>query len=81
MKIYGNACNKENLKTLKYHIFKETLDLSTVYSKCGHEYNNYLKRGQKSITNHIIMPQENTSQEFRLININKTRNYFIKEIN
>ena len=80
MKIYGNACNKENLKTLKYHIFKET-DLSTVYSKCGHEYNNYLKRVQKSIRNHIIMPQENTSQEFRLININKTRNYFIKEIN
>ena len=69
MKIYGNACNKENLKTLKYP-----------NPKCGHEYYNYLKRVQKSITNHIIMPQENTSQEFRLITINKTRNYFIKEI-
>ena len=27
------------------------------------------------------MSEENISQEFRLKNINKTRNYFIKEIN
>ena len=32
------AINKENLKKLKYHIFlKNTLSLSIVYSKCGHE--------------------------------------------
>ena len=32
------AINIENLKKLKYHIFKKTLNLSIVYNKCGHEY-------------------------------------------
>ena len=33
------AINIENLKTLKFDIFfKETLDLSIVCSKYGHEY-------------------------------------------
>ena len=37
--------NIENLEKLKYHIFKKkTLNLSTVYSKCGHEYKKYLKK-------------------------------------
>ena len=39
MKIYSNVCNKywmfKNPKIS--YIFKKTLDLSIVYSKCGHE--------------------------------------------
>ena len=39
------AINIENLKTIKYNLFKKkTLDLSIVYSKCGHEYIKYLKK-------------------------------------
>ena len=40
MKIYYNVCNKyRKFKNLKMsYIFKETLGLSVVYSKCGHEY-------------------------------------------
>ena len=30
--------NIENLKKLKYHIFKKTLNSFIVYSECGHEY-------------------------------------------
>ena len=38
------AINIENLKNLKHHIsLKKTLDLSIVYSKCGHEYKKILK--------------------------------------
>ena len=73
------AINIENLKTLK----------------CGHEYEKIFKeedsieifRILSLITNIeeylklIIMPEENISQEFRLKNLDETRNYFIKEIN
>ena len=40
MKIYYNVCNEyRKIKNLKIsYIFKETLVLSIVYSKCGHEY-------------------------------------------
>ena len=38
------AINIENLKKLKYHIFKKkTLSLSIVYSKCSHEYEKIIK--------------------------------------
>ena len=38
------AVNIENLKTLKYHIFKKkALSLSIVYSKCRHEYEKIFK--------------------------------------
>ena len=30
--------NRENLKKVKYCIFKKTLNLSIFYRKCGHEY-------------------------------------------
>ena len=39
--------NIENLKTLKYQIFfKNTLGLSIVSSKCGHEYKKIFKEGE-----------------------------------
>ena len=35
----------ENLKKLKYHMFKKkTLSLSIMYSKCGHEYEEMIKK-------------------------------------
>ena len=34
-----------------------------------------------SIRKCVIMSEENVSQEFRLKNIDETRNYFIEEIN
>ena len=37
------AINIENLKKLKYYIFKKTLSISIVYSKCGHEYEKKFK--------------------------------------
>ena len=40
------AINTDNLKTLKYHIFKKTLSLSIVYSKCGHKYDKIFKEEQ-----------------------------------
>ena len=44
------ATNIENLKTLKYHIFKKkTLDLPINYSKCGHEYKKIFKKEEESI--------------------------------
>ena len=45
MKIYCNVCNKyrkfKNPKIL--YIFEKTFGLSTVYSKCGHEYTKIFK--------------------------------------
>ena len=44
--MYCNVCNKyRKLKKLKiWYIFKKTLSLSIVYSKCFHEYEKkYLK--------------------------------------
>ena len=37
------AINIENLKNLKYYIFKKTLSISIVYSKHGHEYQKLFK--------------------------------------
>ena len=36
--IVAFAINKENLKALKYHIQKNTSNISIVFSKCDHEY-------------------------------------------
>ena len=35
--------NIEDLKKLKYYIFKKALNLSIVSSKCGHEYQKIFK--------------------------------------
>ena len=35
----------------------------------------------KSLIKYIIMSEENISREFRLKNIDETKNYFIEEIN
>ena len=35
----------------------------------------------KSITKYTIISEENISQEFRLKNVDETRNYLIEEIN
>ena len=44
------ATNIENLKKLKYHIFKKkhTLNLPIVYSKCGHEYEKIFKQEEST---------------------------------
>ena len=92
-----NVCNKyRKFKNPKIsYAFKKTLDLSIVYSKCGHEYRKLFKEEDsieilkifglvtnieeyQKIYNHVWRKH---SQEFRLKNINETRNYFIKEIN
>ena len=46
MKMYCNVCNKyRKFKNPKiWYIFKETLDPSIVYSKCGHGCKKYLKK-------------------------------------
>ena len=42
--------NMENLKKLKYHIFKKNiLSLSIVYCKCGHEYEKKTFKEKESI--------------------------------
>ena len=45
MKIHCNACNKyrKSKKTKISYIFKKTLSLSIVYSKCGREYEKIFK--------------------------------------
>ena len=46
MKIYCNICNryrKPKNPKLPY-IFQKTVDLSIVYSKCGHEYKKIFKK-------------------------------------
>ena len=45
MKIYCNFCNKyRKFKNPKISYFlKKSLDLSIVYSKCGHEYKKIFK--------------------------------------
>ena len=44
--MYCNVCNKyrKSKKTKISYAFKKTLSLSTVYSKCGYEYEKYLKK-------------------------------------
>ena len=89
------AINIETLTNLKYYIFLQALDLSIVYSKCSHKYKNIFKEEEPIellkmfglVTNlekyqkHIIMSEENVSQEFRLKNMDKTGNYLIEIIN
>ena len=50
------ATNIENLKKLKYHIFKKkyTLSLPIVYSKCGHEYEKIFKEEESTETLKVI---------------------------
>ena len=72
-KIYCVVCakyKKFNPKT--WYIFRKTLVLSIICRKCGS------KDEQNSAPKH--MAWENISQEFRLKEMDKTRNYFIKEI-
>ena len=89
------AINTQNLKTLKYIYLKKTLSLSIVCNKCGHEYEKNFKEKEsieilkirglinniEEYQKYIIMAEENTSQEFRLKNIDETRNYLFEEIN
>ena len=60
MKICCNVYDKyrKSKKTKTPYIFKNILDLSIVYSRCGHEYIKYIK--------YIILSEENINQEFRL---------------
>ena len=45
MKIYCNYCDKDRkFKNSKIYIFKKTLSLSVVCSKCGNEYKKHLKK-------------------------------------
>ena len=60
------AINTEHLKKLKYHIFKKkTLSLSTVYSKCGHEYEKIFKEGSIEILK--ILGLINNIEEYQKI--------------
>ena len=85
----------KNLKILNIKNLKKTLSLSIVCSSCGYECGRIFK-GEASteilkiiglINNiedyqkYVIMSEENVSQEFRLKNLDETRNYWIEEIN
>ena len=91
------AINTENLKKKPEisHI-KKTLNLSTVYSKYGHEYEKIFKKeGSIEIVKifglnnnieeyqkiYIIMPEKVINQEFKLPKIEEIRNYLLREIN
>ena len=80
MKKCSNVSNNyRKSKTPKTsYIFFKKLGLSIVYSKCGHEYKKIFKE-EESIK--ILGLITNISKEFRLKNIDETRNYFIEEIN
>ena len=74
----------ENLKILQYRTFsKKTLVLSVICSKCENEDGKFFKEKSIEISkiyNHFKnMVEENTTQEFRLTNIDKTRNIFVEE--
>ena len=77
VKICCSVCNKyRKIKTLKYHRFiKKTLDLFWKIEKLKMIS---LITNIKSIRKYIIFSEQNLSQEFRLKNIDKTRNYFIE---
>ena len=79
----------KNLKILNIKNLKKTLSLSIVCSSCGYECGRIFK-GEASteilkiiglINNiedyqkYVIMSEENVSQEFRLKNLDETRNY------
>ena len=86
------AINTDNLETLKYHIFfKKTLGLFIFHNNCGHECKKIFKEKEsvqilkilglitnieeyQQLYNHVLKK----SQEFRLKNIDTTRNYFKK---
>ena len=59
------AINIENFKKLKY-VFKKTLSLSTVYSKCDHEYEKIFKE-EESIEILKILGLTNSIEEYQKI--------------
>ena len=88
--------NIENLKTLKSPIFRKNhqsfplfivsvvINVKKIFKE--EEPNKILKIiglsiTQKSIRIYIVMSEENISREFKLKNIDETRNYLIEEIN
>ena len=60
------AINIENFKKLKYHIFLETLYLSIIYSKCGHEYEKIFEK-EESIEILKILGLINNKEEYQKI--------------
>ena len=63
------SINTENLKKPKYHIFfffKKTLNLSTVYNKCDHEYEKIFKK-EESIGILKILRLINDTEEYQKI--------------
>ena len=65
--MYCNACNKyRTFKKIKIsYILKKTLSLSTVYSKCGHEYEKIFKEGSIEILK--ILGLINNIEEYQKI--------------
>ena len=81
----------ENLKTLKYHtVSKKTFVLFIICSKCEKEDEKIFKEEESSEILKILglkicncfknIVEESISQEFRLENIDETRNCFLEEI-
>ena len=54
--MYCNNCNKnrKSKKTKISYIFKKTLSLSIVYSKCGHEYKKIKKNIQLKYFKYLV---------------------------
>ena len=66
------AINIEYLKKLKYHMF---LNLSIVYSKCGHEYEKIFKEEEESIEILKILGLINNTEEYQKIYNHAWRRY------
>ena len=92
-KIYCVICGKyRKFKKPKIsYIFEKTLDFSVTCSKCQNEDEKTQKEEEsieilktlgliKSIYLLQNMSKENIIQEFRLKNIDQTKNYFVEEI-
>ena len=93
------CCNVSNkyrkFKKTKIYIKKNTLSISIVYTKCGHECEKIFQEEEsieilktlglinniEEYQKYIIMPQENVNQEFRLKTIDEIRNYLTEKIN
>ena len=88
--IICGACRKFKNSKISY-IFKKTVVLYIICSKCETEDEKIFKEGEsieilkiyglfKIYNCFKTMVEESISQEFRLKNIDKTRNYFLEEI-
>ena len=74
-KLYSVICGKYRRFEMLY-LLEKTLVLSVIYGKCKIEDQKIFKEKESVECNYF----KNMCQEFRLQNIDETRNYFLEEI-